>query len=319
MSQERSLDHFVESLEKRARIARTISVAITIGVVVIGVVTVFFTSRQIRQRIGEEQGKLTELQGKIDKAKEDLDVTQHQLDVNRNALSQLAPEQRAALLNEGEKITNQQEGSSSAKAKVYLQILDNTQRAAATAIGRKLTSNGFDVQGVEWVTVSVGIKQTLVKYFKPEFADEAQQIVSILKQSGIQAVAVAPNVSSGQIEIWFSNDAFPSGATTQSGQNAALAKQADDVMFEFFEALQRPEDKTEATNRLQTILAQLEQDKDVAPYVKASGVSSKDTNNLRTGLLAIRNAVAADKKGSVLDRINKLIVDIGKPSYKKKS
>ncbi len=331
MSQERSLDHFVDGLEKRARAARTISVAITIGVVVIGAATVFFTIRQIRKQINSEREKLVGLQQetldtqtKLGNAKEDLALTQHQLDVARNALSQVPADQRQELLKKGEEITNEQDTKDgSATPSVFLQILDNSQRAQANAIAGKLKSSGFKVQGVEWVRVPVGIKQTVVKYFQPEFADEAQKIVGILKQSGVQASALSQNASVGQVEIWFSTDAFPakdaSSNNSQPGENPALAKAVEDVMFEFFEALQRPEDKNEAVNRLQKIFARLEGDKEIAPYAKASGMSSKDTAVLRNGLINIRRTVLTDKKTSLLERIDKIIVEIGQPSYKPKS
>jgi hypothetical protein len=90
-------------------------------------------------------------------------------------------------------------------------------------------------------------------------------------------------------------------------------------MFEFFEALQRPEDKNEATNRLQKIVAWLETDGEAAAYLKAAGVSSKDTTNLRPGLIKIRGAVTSDKKTNLLERIDKIIVEIGQPGYRSKS
>ncbi len=94
--------------------------------------------------------------------------------------------------------------------RVYLQILDNNQREQANAISNRLKRSGFKVQGVELVRVPVAaLKQTQVKYFRPEYADEAQGIVALLKQSGIQATTVSLNAAAGQIEIWFSTDAFP--------------------------------------------------------------------------------------------------------------
>lgn len=325
MSQERSLDHFVDKLERRARSARAISVAITIGVVVIGAVTVFFTIRQIRKQISEERDKLAavqketaETQAKLDQKKIDLDLAQHQLDVHRNALTQVSTEQRQELLKKGEEITDEQNAKDgSATPNVFLQILDNNQRGQANAIAGKLKNNGFKVQGVEWVRIPVVIKQTQVKYFQPEFADEAQKIVGILKQSGIQANAISLNASAGQIEIWFSMDAFPSkdsGGTSQSSENLALAKAADGAIFEFFEALARPEDAAEATQRLQKIVATLERDREAAPYVAANKLSSSAKTGLRTGLENIRRAVRNDKKFDLLNRINRVIVDNAPPT-----
>ena len=327
MSEERSFDHFVDTLEKRARAARTISVAITVGVIVIGLVVVSVTIWQIRKRINQEKQELAKVTDETAQAKAELADTRSLLDKSRRevdsyekAVEVLPPGDKNAVLQKVDQLSQQDATKSTAPPSVFPQVMDRNQIPQATAVCAKLKVIGVKVQDVDRVPSKVSLNQTLVKYFRPEYADYAQKIVDVLKQSGVQAAPVAVTDQAGQIEIWFSANAFPNSTTaSQSNANAALAKAADDVMFEFFEALRRSEDKNEATNRMQRIVAQLERDSEAAPYVKASGVSSKDTTALINGLKKIRSAVASDKKGNLLDKINKLIVDIGQPSYKMKS
>jgi hypothetical protein len=212
-----SFDGFIDSLEKRARSARTVSIAITIGTITLAALTLFFTIRQIRQQISKEQDALNSLKVERQKTQDDLarlkqeyDATVQQLNVSRDlshiALAQLPEEKQEALIKKAVEINQ----TPSDSPKVYLQILDNTQREQANGIGNRLKNAGFKFQGVEWVRVPVTLKQTQVKYFRSEFADEAQKITALLKQSGIQATPVGISTGAGQIEVWFSADAFPS-------------------------------------------------------------------------------------------------------------
>jgi len=317
MSQERSLDHFVDRLEKRARAARIISIAITIVVVVVGAIVVSVTVWQIRKKIDEAKQELTRVQNEIVGARAVLESARKDADSVKDALNILPASDKNAVLNKAAELKQQDTNTVSATPTVYPQVMDKSQIAQATAVCAKLRKADLKVEDVDAIPTPIPLSKTIVKYFRPEYADEAQKIVDILKQSGVPAAVVPVVNQAGQIEIWFSRDAFPSNS--QSSENAALAKAADQVLFEFQEALKRPEDKTEAMNRLQRIVGQLEQDKEASPYVKASRISSKASAGLRDGLMAIRRAVAADKKASLLDRINKIIVDIGQPSYKPKS
>lgn len=213
---QQSFDGFIDSLEKRARSARTISIAITIGTITLAALTLFFTIRQIRKQISAEQAALNTLKDERQKTQDDLarlkheyDATVQQLNVSRDlshiALAQLPAEKQEALIKKAVEINQ----TPSDSPKVYLQILDNNQRDQANALGNRLKNSGFKFQGVEWVRVPVTMKQTQVKYFRAEFADEAQKITALLKQSGIQATPVGISTGAGQIEVWFSADAFP--------------------------------------------------------------------------------------------------------------
>src|SRR5262245_10477147 len=128
----RSLDGFVESLEKRARVARTISITITLATIVVGALALYFTIRQIKLRIDQETDTLAHLtqerieaEKKLDSAKQDLEVIQQKLAVYRSAVAQLPEEKRETLLKNAEK---QVDLTPPTSPKIYLQILDNDQR-----------------------------------------------------------------------------------------------------------------------------------------------------------------------------------------------
>jgi len=315
----RSLDGFVSTIERRARMARTISVSITIGTLVLGGLTLFFTIGEIRKRIRLEEANLKSVTEKRIQAEEDLARLQKEYElkvqestISRTALNELPTNQRESLLQKAEVINRT---STPDSPMVFLQILDNKQRDGANGVSAMLKKNGFKVQGVELVRVPVSLKQTEVKYFRPEYADEAQKIVSLLKQQGIQATTIALKAAAGQIEVWFSLDAFPADTNPSlsgSSESASLAKAADGTMFDLLESLQRPADEAEATKKLQRIIAALERDKEAAAYLTTYKISSHDKTGLRLGLENVRRAVKNDKKFRLLNRINRAIVDFGK-------
>lgn len=210
--QPRSLDGFVDGLEKRARVARIISIAITIGTITLAGLTLFFTIREIRKRINDEQKALESVRQERIKAenellevRKELDAARERFDVYRTAVGQLPEQERAVILEKAVEINQ----GASVSPSVFIQILDNNQREQANAVAKLMKRSGLKVQGVELVRVPVTLKQTQVKYFRPEFADEAQKIAAILRQSGVQATPVSLNATAGQIEVWFAPDAFP--------------------------------------------------------------------------------------------------------------
>jgi hypothetical protein len=120
-----------------------------------------------------------------------------------------------------------------------------------------------------------------------------------------------------QIEVWFSPNAFPA-ISEDTGRNKvldslALARQANDALFEFLQALKRPRDQYNATRKLQSIVALLERDKDAASYLQAAKLSSKDDDGfeLRNGLEELRRTVASKGDTDLLNRINQTIVQNG--------
>lgn len=322
-----SLDGFLETLEKRSRAARTISIVATVVVIAIGVVVLFFTIRAVTN----EQKKLATVQQQVAAANDQLAKAKAELkqvnetravrysDSYDEVLARYVPDKtkRDALLEEAAK--SREKGS--AKPKVYLQILNNGQRPQARAISDSLTKNQVNVQGIEWVRVPVsGLNNTEVRYFREDYADEAQRIVTLLQQAKVaDAKAVPVNLAAGtaQIEVWFSPNAFPA-ISEETGRSKgldslALAKQANDALFEFYEALKRPTDHDEATKKLKSIVALLEMDKNAAPYVKNANLSSKDDDGfkLRHGLEELRRTVASKGDTDLLNRINQTIVQNG--------
>src|SRR6266849_6985486 len=204
----RSFIGFVDMLEKRARTARAISISITIVTIALAAGVLLFSIRAIRKQINDEQAKLElvkqkriEAEPKLASLNEEYQLTVQRNNLSRTALNELPPEKREELLQKAEVINRTNPDT----PKVYLQILDNNQRDQANGISGMLKRNGFKVQGAAWVRVPVvAPKQTQVKYFRSDYADEAQKIVTLLKQSGIQAMSVSLNATTGQIEVWFS-------------------------------------------------------------------------------------------------------------------
>jgi len=319
--QSRSLDRFVRAIEKRARTARTISVTITIGTIVLGALTLFFTVREIRQQIKLQQANLADVTQKVAQAQDELARLQKEYElkvqesiISRTALNELPTSQRDALLQKAEAINR---SVSSDSPLIFLQILDNKQRDEANGVSAMLKKNGFRVQGVEWVRVTVSLKQTEVKYFRHEYADEAQQIVNLLRQSGVLATPVAMNASTGQIEVWFSPDAFlASQQVLKQSSTDPTPGNANRTIIDLRSALANSGPQAnQATRKLQNMIAELEKDKEAVPFLKDANISSANLNGteLVNGLVTLRKNVQAAKPTShdLLNRINAVIVKFG--------
>ena len=325
----RTLDGFLEALEKRTRAARTISIAITAGLIVLAAITLYFAIHTIRRQVSLEQDKLKDVQQQVAAAKDELQKIQESLkatsqsrDDLRTALAQAVPEKgrREALLENAAKINQ----TSSNSPKVYLQILDNDQRPQAKVVSDVLTRKGFKVQGIQWIRLPVtGINKTQVRYFRPDFADEAKQIAALLQQAGVsEATAVPLNLSAdtGQIEVWFPRDAFPQKPdqkTPSKGlESIELSRAAASTLFEFLEALKRPADYDEAIRKLQAIVAELGKDRDAVPYLATAKLSSKDNDgfSLRNGLIKVRKAIReqASPNFDLMTRVDRTIVEMGR-------
>jgi uncharacterized membrane-anchored protein YhcB (DUF1043 family) len=322
-----SLDGFLETLEKRSRAARTISIVATVAVIAIGVVVLFFTIRAVtneQKKLATVQQQVAAANNQLAKAKAELKQVNETRAVRYSdsydeVLARYVPDKakRDELLEEAAK--SREKGS--AKPKVYLQILNNGQRPQARAVSDVLVKNRVNVQGIEWVRVPVsGIDNTEVRYFREDYVDEAQRIVSLLQEAKVQnAKAVPVNLAAGtaQIEVWFSPNAFPAisedTGRSKGLDSLALARQANDALFEFLQALKRPKDQYNATRKLQSIVALLERDKDAASYLQAAKLSSKDDDGfeLRNGLEELRRTVASKGDTDLLNRINQTIVQNG--------
>ena len=82
-----SFDNFLEGLEKRARSARAFSIAVTVVIIAIAALTLFFTIREVKRQIeGARQEYSTEL-AKLNEVKEERAKLQKELDATREELN----------------------------------------------------------------------------------------------------------------------------------------------------------------------------------------------------------------------------------------
>ncbi|MBN8487419.1 MAG: hypothetical protein J0M20_06815 [Burkholderiales bacterium] len=106
-------------------------------------------------------------------------------------------------------------------ARIYLQIYDETQRAAALSLQQSLRSAGFAVPGIENVTATAAARLRppptnhgpgTVRYFKARDRDAALQVAALARQAqpplalevkDLSAQPVFKNVPLGQLELWF--------------------------------------------------------------------------------------------------------------------
>ncbi|HJP94707.1 MAG TPA: hypothetical protein VJ875_22285 [Pyrinomonadaceae bacterium] len=96
---------------------------------------------------------------------------------------------------------------------------------------------------------------------------------------------------------------------TQEIRNLSVA--ATKIIQELARELRDAATRDAATKRLQSIVATLEKDTDLAPIVKNANISSKDTDgaNLRTRLIEIRRSLALVNNNNLLNKLNQAIVD----------
>jgi hypothetical protein len=111
---------------------------------------------------------------------------------------------------------NQNPQTASLLPRVYLQIVDQNDRAFANDMGKKMQEAGFIVLGVEYrpqayrPDVSRGLKMTDVRYYKKTDEAGAQKVVDILKRAGVDPVRLNylglendPKVRANHYEVWF--------------------------------------------------------------------------------------------------------------------
>lgn len=96
-------------------------------------------------------------------------------------------------------------------ARIYIQILDDTDRPFAAQMRDKLAAAGFLVVGIEWVKGNTTLNATEVRYYKQADADTAAKIVGLLEASGIKFVRslylkryeTSTTVRARHFEVWF--------------------------------------------------------------------------------------------------------------------
>lgn len=106
--------------------------------------------------------------------------------------------------------------------RVFIQIVNQADKAFATQLTSKFQASGFSVQPIQYVPQAAVLSRTDVRYYRQSDAATAQKIVDLLKAAG-QSSARAyipsgmennPNVRPNTFEVWLANS---SGSGTTSG------------------------------------------------------------------------------------------------------
>lgn len=92
--------------------------------------------------------------------------------------------------------------------RVYMQASNDAEYELAKKLTGRLREAGFTVPDIE--RVKVGPRQTQVRYFRPQDADDARRVVELIKPDAPNATAVViPGYSEsarmrpGHLELWF--------------------------------------------------------------------------------------------------------------------
>jgi len=92
--------------------------------------------------------------------------------------------------------------------RVYMQASNDAEYELAKKLTSRLRDAGFTVPDIE--RVKVGPRQTQVRYFRPQDADDARRVVELIKPEAPNATAVViPGYSEsarmrpGHLELWF--------------------------------------------------------------------------------------------------------------------
>lgn len=97
-------------------------------------------------------------------------------------------------------------------SKIYIQIVDNSQRKGAEEVARSLRGEGLSVPGIEWVKgVGAKLPRTVVRYFHPADKALAEALILRLRKLNVGDVEASYTklpAEKGQLEIWFSGNAL---------------------------------------------------------------------------------------------------------------
>jgi hypothetical protein len=87
---------------------------------------------------------------------------------------------------------------------VYIQIVDEAQRAEAKKVAQMLRAKGLNVPGIELVEKLKGkIPQTQVRYFNKSDENNATNLANQINIDNVKIVFTPLSAPSGQMEIWF--------------------------------------------------------------------------------------------------------------------
>jgi hypothetical protein len=93
--------------------------------------------------------------------------------------------------------------------RVYLQIVDEADRAWADEVRRRFVAAGLVVPGIELVRAAAGLRATQVRYYRQSELPGARRVHDALGQMGVQAELVdlklgdSARVRPNHFEVWF--------------------------------------------------------------------------------------------------------------------
>ena len=156
-----SLETFLATLEKRAHVARTISIVITVSTIALAAVTLIFTIREIKGRINQENATLANVtkeriaaEEQRDRAKKELEGIQSTLDRLKRAVAPFTDDNPVL----AEKV------SEAVGANISIAIQHESQRAKATEVAKELRARGYIVYKI--TLRRLGPTEMQVRYFR---------------------------------------------------------------------------------------------------------------------------------------------------------
>jgi hypothetical protein len=161
------------------------------------------------------QDSATELRDEIAYRLETLDATRREADslnVQVAALQRWVQARNAGAVRTIESAAAEQFQAVAERARVYLHILDERQRRAATIVQKQLQEAGYSVPGIE--QLEKGPSASEIRFFTSDDAAGADRLRAVLQRAGVELVirdltkryATSTAIRPGQFEIWFGSD-----------------------------------------------------------------------------------------------------------------
>jgi len=181
--------------------------------VVVALALIWLTSRQVSRARSE----LAELVDSTAFLHDEIGARLETLDAARQAADSLSAQLRAYeewVARRSERAADsisataaQQFDAGSVTPRIYIHIVEESQRQAAKAIQQKLEQAGFEVPGIE--RVSAGPRRSELRYFKSDDRDGAERIRQVVDDQGTAldvrdlTAAYGASTRPGHYEIWF--------------------------------------------------------------------------------------------------------------------
>jgi hypothetical protein len=171
---------------------------------------------EVEEKISLASASLLEVEAK-------LKASEEKLAASLGALGRVPERQRLAAVDE------QIAANPSAVLlpRVYLHIVDESDRAWAVAMGRRLESAGMIAVKVEYVPRARGLKRSDVRYYRKSEEPGAARIVSVLKSAGTEArlnyledQETNSKVRPNHFEVWFVAGASKAASAGSEGSPA---------------------------------------------------------------------------------------------------